>query len=409
MTIKKIFSRSKKGKGRAGWKWDARSQNWYSYGFQLRLADGTRKQVSGFPTRSAAEQAAANIRLGEQAGKYGIAGPQTAPTLAELVAKRIAATEGPELGRIKRVLGAWLELLPAGLRIIQVTTNHLRLYTDARAEQVKPATVNRELNTIAATLNMAGEFYPSLTQWRTPKIPRPKMSKRGRERVITADEATRILNHLLAPRQPHEFTWEADARVKAGLVFKFALLTGARHGEINNLRWEDIDWQAKVLQIRGTKNEFVRADSIRYLTITDALMDILLERRKVSEDPFVFSSHGTTNPNYYGIIKRCCAKLGIPYGRNTPNGWVTHDLRHSVVTRLLQAGVDLSTIGSITGHGDRTLILHYGHASSASKKQAAEVLEDFVTGSLPSKNGPSLAAFPTNGNGILPPDESPNE
>lgn len=45
---------------------------------------------------------------------------------------------------------------------------------------------------------------------------------------------------------------------------------------------------------------------------------------------------------------------------------------------MLQSGRDLATIGSITGHTDKSLILHYGHASTESKDQAMDVLERFA-------------------------------
>ena len=45
---------------------------------------------------------------------------------------------------------------------------------------------------------------------------------------------------------------------------------------------------------------------------------------------------------------------------------------------MLQAGRDLTTIGSITGHADKTLILHYGHASTESRDRAMDVLETFA-------------------------------
>jgi len=46
---------------------------------------------------------------------------------------------------------------------------------------------------------------------------------------------------------------------------------------------------------------------------------------------------------------------------------------------MLQAGVDLATIGSITGHSDKTLILHYSHATRELKRKAGKVLDDFGT------------------------------
>lgn len=62
-------------------------------------------------------------------------------------------------------------------------------------------------------------------------------------------------------------------------------------------------------------------------------------------------------------------------------GFITHDARHTAVTRMLQAGVDLSTVGAITGHSDANLVLHYSHATRESRKKATSVLENFVTDS----------------------------
>lgn len=45
---------------------------------------------------------------------------------------------------------------------------------------------------------------------------------------------------------------------------------------------------------------------------------------------------------------------------------------------MLQGGQDLATIGSITGQSDRTMILHYGHASQESRDRAMTVLDDFA-------------------------------
>jgi integrase len=85
---------------------------------------------------------------------------------------------------------------------------------------------------------------------------------------------------------------------------------------------------------------------------------------------------GGHRPKFYRILREACEACGIPYGRDISGGLVLHDARHSATTRMLQAGVDLDTVGSITGHSDRALILYYGHATRDSKRRAAEALED---------------------------------
>jgi len=108
------------------------------------------------------------------------------------------------------------------------------------------------------------------------------------------------------------------------------------------------------------------------------LAEILQERMGESKGVYVFTSEGGEVTHYYRILAEGCEAIGIAYGREIPGGFVTHDARHTAVTRMLQAGRDLATIGSITGHADKTLILHSGHASTESRDKAMDVLEGFA-------------------------------
>ena len=51
-----------------------------------------------------------------------------------------------------------------------------------------------------------------------------------------------------------------------------------------------------------------------------------------------------------------------------------HDLRHSAVTRLLEAGVDIRTIMAITGHKSVARFKRYSHPSDSHLKTAVEGL-----------------------------------
>jgi integrase len=117
---------------------------------------------------------------------------------------------------------------------------------------------------------------------------------------------------------------------------------------------------------------------VRYLKITNTLAEILNERKARSVGDFVFTQAGGEVTHYYEILTEACRVTGVPYGRARAGGLVTHDARHTAVTRMLQAGQDLATIGSITGQSDRTMILHYGHASQESRDRAMTVLDDFA-------------------------------
>lgn len=343
------------------------------WGFDIRL-NGRRIREFIYGSKADAEKALLALRIAARERRYGLVPAQARPTLDQLIKKRLATiTRHAEQIRSARVLETWLELLPDGIFVDELDSTHVQLYIDRRAaDGLIASSIDRELNIIAATLNSARMHFPVLKQWIPPKVPRPKVPKRGRERLISEEEVAALLGRLLAPKDPEEKLSAYQARRRVGLMVRWALLTGMRHGEIVKLRWADIDWKGNQIKVVGTKT-----DTIRYLVITPTMREILEERKQLGE-PFVFSRGGNIGPKFYRILRQTCADLGILYGRRVLGGLVLHDARHTATTRMLQAGIDLATIGSITGHRDQTLILYYSHATQMSRARAAEVLEEWA-------------------------------
>jgi len=213
-----------------------------------------------------------------------------------------------------------------------------------------------------------------------PRIPRPKVARSRRERLIRQDEVMRLLNFLLLPKRDDETEKDFEKRRVVGQVFQMTLMTGARIGEITALRWEQVDFDALILQIVGTKTRFHSTKMVRHIEITPTINAILSERASNSDWEFVFSRTGNSVTHYHKILSDAAAACGLIYGKFKRGGFITHDARHTAITRMLQAGVDLSTVGSITGHSDANLVLHYSHATRESRKQAVSILENFVVG-----------------------------
>lgn len=329
-----------------------------------------RKRIRAtFPTQADAETAAYKIRRDKQLKKFGIRSVADAPPLLELIERRCATIRNKkEKTRARTLLTRLAELMPRGVAIDQITTPDLQKYVDQRyAVGISPESVKRELNTIGSALYASRVLYPQLGQWIVPKIPRPKGKSRRRERYITPDERWLIIDSLMSEKRPLETLAEAKARHLVGLLFQFALATGMRHGEIDKLEWAHIE--ANEIQVRETKNP-----KNRYVPITSSIRRILEQRASETRSRFVFTRSGQTSPKFYRILAEGCRAAGIPYG-NDPNGIIIHDCRHTVTTDLLRAGTDLSTIQSITGHSDRTMILYYSHPSGETRAKAARVME----------------------------------
>lgn len=373
MAVRKFYST----KAKAGWRFDARQNKFWSYGFDIYLSDGKRKRESGFGSKQLAENAVARIKISEKENTYNLQ-IRKFPLLSEVLERRLLRIENRrERIRATRVFRVWRDELGEDFRINELVPSHIQSYIASRLPKVKAETVNREVTVVASALHSAYLDFSELEKWNCPKIPRPKYGKSRRERLITSGETTKILTYLFSPRFDGESASGTRNRHRVGRAFRFALLSGARIGEITALAWSQIDFSAGIVQIVGMKTRFKSARNVRYLELTETMREIF-DEQKTSDDfgDFVFSKSGNSITYYHRIFKAACEAVGIKYGRKIRGGLVTHDARHTAVTKMLQAGIDLSTVGSITGHSDSHLVLHYAHATRESRKKAIEVLDD---------------------------------
>jgi integrase len=319
-------------------------------------------------TKADAESVAYKLQHDASLKKFGIKTVGQSPALSDLVTRRCATINNKrEQTRATRVLSYLLALLPRGVAIDQVTTSDLLLFVEHRQKDgLSNSSITRELNIISSTLRKAGAFYPQMEQWRAPKTPTLKDRNMRRERYIDRKERKRIFDYLMSPQMEDEDPRATAARHRTGLIFQFALASGMRHGEIDKLMWAHVEkGRVKVLGTKTCKT--------RYVPITPVIAEILGARKSLSKSRYVFTAGGNTPPHFYRILESACKAVDVPYG-DERNGIRMHDCRHTATTDLLQAGVDLATIQSITGHSDRTMILYYSHPTGESLERAARVL-----------------------------------
>ena len=59
MAVKKVFS----NKAKSGWKYDEKTKQFWSWGFDIWLENGKRRRESGFGSKQLAENAVSRIRI----------------------------------------------------------------------------------------------------------------------------------------------------------------------------------------------------------------------------------------------------------------------------------------------------------------------------------------------------------
>ena len=358
-----------------GYPYDRKRKQYYSWGFDIWV-NGKRLQERGFATEQAAEDAVAEIRRQQKNARHGIEEPAESPFLIDLFQKKLRSMSSrQEKVRAKRVFEDLLQMLPDEIRVSEVRTAHIQNYIQYRLSEVSPATVKRELVPIVSALRNAYQFFPELDDYRPPRIPRPRVPKSRRERIITPAEQKKLLKYFFAPKGAKEDPREPAMRRRVGQFFLFCMLTVSRPGEIAGLKKSDIDLDGGVVNIRGTKSRFTASQLVRRLRITPTLAAIVRERLKEAQGEYLFTKGGRVTPRMYEKIRHACESAGIKYGKKDMDGVVFHTARHTGITMLVQSGMDLKTVGKLAGHSDAQMTMYYTHVRQELLDQAGHLLE----------------------------------
>lgn len=251
---------------------------------------------------------------------------------------------------------------------------------------LRPHTVNRELEAVTACLRNAGRYFPSLETWRPPRMPYEPVPERGRERVISRDEDGRLLAKMREPRRRGETAGAWRTHLDVADMLELDLNVAMRIGEVQRLEksWVDFEHEIVTLPAHVTKKKKSRA-----VPLNAGALDILRRRCASSRHPaLVFTNLTGTGPisrtKVYRCLRREAARAQVPYGLYTEGGFTFHDGRHTAATEMLHGGADIATVGDVLGHSKTYMTLMYSHATIDSKRRA-------VAGIRPRRKGATAA------------------
>nr|DAS26552.1 MAG TPA: Integrase [Caudoviricetes sp.] len=189
--------------------------------------------------------------------------------------------------------------------------------------------------------------------------------------TYTIDEQKKITQYVISNPSPRN------------LGILIALCTGMRIGEICALKWENVDFDNKLIKVRNTVQriylidgekrktevEFNKPktfDSNRDIPIQKDLYGILKKYKAIAnEDYFVISGSSRlieprTYRNYYNefILNQVKLDRCIKF----------HGLRHTFATRLVENGAEVTAVSKIMGHSNVSITMNlYVHPTAASK------------------------------------------
>lgn len=180
-------------------------------------------------------------------------------------------------------------------------------------------------------------------------------------------------------------------------LYKLALSTGLRQGELLGLKWEDVNLDGAELRVNHALQRFGGSlhlvppktlRSRRSVPVPALAVEALRRHRATQRDSrllagarwhetgLVFTTKWGTpiEPrNATRSFKRLLAKAGIREIR-------FHDLRHSCATLLLVQGVSPRVVMEILGHSQISLTMNtYSHVIPAMQREAAARLDALLT------------------------------
>ena len=145
---------------------------------------------------------------------------------------------------------------------------------------------------------------------------------------------------------------------------------GLRISELCGLRVTDIDWNERIVRVRGKgKKERLVPISETALRAMETYW-VMLSDRPSGEMPVFLSETKKRSPLSPLMLERRLKKYLMLAGLDP--SLTPHKLRHSYATHLLDAGADLRSVQELLGHAHLATTQVYTHVSTERLKRAYE-------------------------------------
>jgi integrase len=236
-----------------------------------------------------------------------------------------------------------------------------------------PRTVDYEISVVKTMVTRA--FYDDMVDGKILKVfkPVPRKLKPGsnaRKRTLSFAEYLKLI---------------AKAPQHLNVILTTAYYTGMRMGELLKLKWKYIDRESMFIRLPA---KVVKEKRDKDIPINQHVKEILDRVPRALNHDYVFTYRGKAFEE--GGIKKsfitACKNAGIPHGRKTENGITFHDLRRTVKTNMLKAGLEKEYRDTILGHSLKGMDVHYLVLDEKTLTEAMNKFTKWVDGQLESVN-----------------------
>lgn len=150
----------------------------------------------------------------------------------------------------------------------------------------------------------------------------------------------------------------------------FALNTGMRKGEIFEIRWENIDYNNKLINIVDTKTQ-----NNRIIPMNSVVLKLLKRNESNKLDDYVF--HFSKPKLFINAVKLSGLNDGITDRRQK---FVFHTLRHTFASWLILEGIPIVVVSKLLGHRNISTTMRYSHIGSDIERHSVDRIMDKYLG-----------------------------
>ncbi|WP_018249051.1 tyrosine-type recombinase/integrase [Orenia marismortui] len=278
--------------------------------------------------------------------------------------------------------------LLGGIKISDLEPMHIQRYLseklrngrlDGKSGGLSNKSVKRHYTVINQVLKYAAKLQ--VIENNPAKYVDPPKPENPEIQALKQEELEKILD--IAKGWIHDFIY-------------IAAFTGMRRGELLALRWKDVNFKDKSLQIRQSVSKLSGGrliyrepktkSSIRLISIDDDIVKILKCRNKEQKENKL--KLGSQYNNKYNLV--FAKENGDPYlplyttrqfnkvaEKANLSNFRLHDLRHTHATLMLQAGIHPKIVQERLGHSSITQTLDtYSHITPSMQRTAVQKLKD---------------------------------
>lgn len=256
-------------------------------------------------------------------------------------------------------------------QLVEMYANHRRNSGVSRRStgqiirRIADGTVEKELVIFRAALRWGAKVDRArwLNGGEAPNFLMPVSGARARVRWLTKTEASTLLTscHL-----PH-----------IRLLIRIALATGARKSAIEELRWDQVDWDRNLIDFGQVDPDNPKKRP--FIQMTPELRRELWNAKQVACSRFVIEFRGRRAGNTKKSLAAVIKKAGLK-SIDPTDDVVGHILKHTFVSWMLQSGKSHEEIALVIDTTAATLRRTYAHVdlSAASDVADAVSLDDHL-------------------------------